>query len=212
MTGRVPVKQGLVVVLATACAFAACGGRPHRGTVDPRYQGPILSDDAARGRNRYEIVCSPCHGDHSERVGPLLAGLGWSAPEVRAQVREGTALMPPIRPSRLSDDDLEALLAYFVELGVVADPELAAEMSDEEAHRGRVDAGVDAPIDAGLDAGELDAGELDAGELDAGDADLDAGDALGGDLDAGVPVDLDAGDAGDAAPHDARAVMDPWTP
>lgn len=211
MSGRVPVKQavkqGWVVVLATACAFAACGGRPHRGTVDPRYQGPILSDDAARGRNRYEIVCSPCHGDHSERVGPLLAGLGWSAPEVRAQVREGTALMPPIRPSRLSDDDLEALLAYFVELGVVADPELAAEMSDEEAHRGRVDAGVDAPIDADLDAGAL---ELDA---DVGDADLDAGEASlpDGELDAGVPSDLDAGDAGDA-PVAPRSVMDPWTP
>lgn len=143
--------------------------------------------------NRYQVVCGPCHGDHRERRGPLLAGLGWSAPEIRHQIREGNALMPPIRPTRLSDDDIEALLAYFVTIGTVIEEDSAEDEAqfEEELERDLMagetpeapDAGVDAPADsADAPAGAIDAGAIDAATIDGGAPDsgaIDAADADG---------------------------------
>lgn len=102
--------------------LASCGVR-RPDDVHARYRGPVQSRNIARGRTRYETVCVPCHGDHSERQGPLLFRLRWHAPEIRHQVREGNSLMPAIPEHRLSDEDLEHLLAYFLTTGAcVAEP------------------------------------------------------------------------------------------
>lgn len=73
----------------------------------------------------------PCHGDHSERQGPLLFRLHWHAPEIRHQVRIGNSLMPAIPVERLSDEDLEHLLAFFLTTGAcAAEPGIEDEEDD----------------------------------------------------------------------------------
>ena len=184
------------------------------------YAGPIRSTDVRRGRDRYFVVCGPCH-EH-DQLAPPLFDLAWSAAEVRHQIREGNALMPPIRPARLTDADIETLLSYLVTIGTVREEFAAVEVEtrdedtaespspdrdpppeDTAASEGStsstdgevgLDAGVDAGIeDVGVDGGALDGGALDGGALDGGALDgsaLDGGAFDVGALDAGT---LDAG-------------------
>lgn len=216
-----------VAVLAATLVLGGVGcGARSEGT-DDRYGGEVASTDTPRGQSRYQVVCAPCHERRTSLNAPSLSHLGWSAARVRRQIREGTALMPPIREARLSDDDMEALLAYFVDIGTVVEAfELEAPVHAEPGHRrSRPDAGVDAPIDVGVDApsafvddwgpdagatdaGDLDVGATDAGATDAGAADAGATDA--GATDAGAPdaATLDGGGP-DAALRRGRDLADP---
>ncbi len=172
------------------------------------YAGLIRSTDVRRGRDRYFVVCGPCH-EH-DQLAPPLFDLGWSAAEVRHQIREGNALMPPIRPARLTDADIETLLSYLVTIGTVREEFAAveAEVPEVETPPAERDAGVEgiaasegsttsegveADVDAGVE-GSVSAGPIDA-SVDAGvDAGVDAAP-----VDAGVdaaPVDTAPVDAG----------------
>ncbi len=118
----------LALALATALAFALLTGCGAGATSSPGaqtggsdgaspYAGPIRSSDVALGHERYDARCgSACHDSGG---GPPLQGIGWTAERLRRQVREGSRDMPAIGPRRLSDDELEAVLAYLVTLGAV---------------------------------------------------------------------------------------------
>jgi hypothetical protein len=176
------------------------------------YAGPIRSTDVRRGRDRYFVVCGPCH-EH-DQLAPPLFDLAWSAAEVRHQIREGNALMPPIRPARLTDADIETLLSYLVTIGTVREEFAAveAEVPEVDPAEPPSPAGSDPPSEGtaseessvdgevGLDAG-VDASVEDA-SIDAGiDASVDAS------IDASVDVDDPGVDGGaiDAAAIDAGA-------
>lgn len=109
----------LVVMTSVALTLAACGGggggagETHATSAD--YAGPIASSDIARGETVYNQICMACHASGA----PTLDGLGWDPARMRQQVREGEDDMPAIRESRLSDDDLEAILAYMTTTGGV---------------------------------------------------------------------------------------------
>lgn len=101
-------------VIAVGCGGgAASGGQSEAGGGgsggEASYAGPIGSTDVAHGQERYQAVCAPCHED----TAPRLANLGWPAARVRRQIREGNDEMRPVRVSRLSDADMEAVLAYL---------------------------------------------------------------------------------------------------
>lgn len=89
------------------CALAGCGGRPPE-SVAAQYAGPIRSRDVAEGRHIFATLCAACHAG---RVNP--AGYHWTPAHMRHQIREGNALMPALRASRLADDQVEAVLAYL---------------------------------------------------------------------------------------------------
>jgi (+)-pinoresinol hydroxylase len=97
-----------------------------------------LSDPLERrGHEVFQQRCAACHGEvPSETFGPpflppmpgtqaLQARYGGEVPAelerrtdlapefVKAIVRNGQISMPPIRPTEVSDDDLEALAAYL---------------------------------------------------------------------------------------------------
>jgi mono/diheme cytochrome c family protein len=99
--------------------MSACGG----GAVDTRdpgevaaqYQGPIGSTDVARGQELFASLCMSCHGGSA----PALEGIGWEPAAMRQQIREGGGRMPGFSESRLSAEDLEALLAYMATNGGV---------------------------------------------------------------------------------------------
>lgn len=121
--------MGLTVL---GLALAGCGGGASSGGGgesagggsassggESAYAGPIRSSDVALGQQRYDSRCgNACH--NSGGANPLN-GIGWSAERVRRQVREGGNGMSAVPVARLSDDDLEAVLAYLVTVGAVAE-------------------------------------------------------------------------------------------
>jgi len=70
----------------------------------------------AQGETRYNAVCASCHNNGA----PPVANIGWDVARVRQQIREGSANMPAIRAARLSDADMEAVLAYMDTIGSIA--------------------------------------------------------------------------------------------
>ena len=109
----------------TAAAWTGCGGggghAEEAHAVSAEYAGPIDSSDTARGEEVYAAICSNCH------QGEALHNIGWSAGQIRHQVREGRGNMPAFSESRINNSDLEALLAYMTTIGAVTDPLPGAE-------------------------------------------------------------------------------------
>lgn len=89
-------------------------GHTAGGEAPAQYQGEIASTDVATGEEKFQMACAPCHSGGSA---PTVEGLGWTAAEIRQQVREGEGRMPAISASRLPDQDLEAILAYMATIG-----------------------------------------------------------------------------------------------
>jgi mono/diheme cytochrome c family protein len=62
-------------------------------------------------------VCGACHEDGSD--GPR-ANLGWAEDRMRTMVRNGSARMRAIPAERLSDTDLDAVIAYLRSIHAVS--------------------------------------------------------------------------------------------
>lgn len=113
-------------VLVVSSVLTACGGGSSGGGGgggggtaggEAAYAGPIGSTDTAHGEARYNAVCGSCHNNGA----PTVNNLGWTPEHMRRQIREGSGGMPAIRETRLSAADMEAVLAYLVTVGGVAD-------------------------------------------------------------------------------------------
>jgi mono/diheme cytochrome c family protein len=110
-----------------ALVLAACGS----GAEDPsgaeassgddlaQYEGPIASTDQGRGKELFEAHCEDCHPGGEEDVGPSLIADPHTPAQIRKQIREGSGKMKPFPEKRLSDDDLEALLAHLASINAV---------------------------------------------------------------------------------------------
>ncbi len=114
---------GMVAVLA-GCSKGGPGTTPERAAEDRAkslegYDFPIGSTDIDQGATVFEEFCEGCHPGGEEGDGPKIAGIGVSVSQMRFQVRSGGDDMPAFDSSKISDEDLEALLAYTVTLGVV---------------------------------------------------------------------------------------------
>lgn len=111
-------RYGLLAA-AVAVASTACGGASGQHAEEgheaaAQYAGPIASDDLARGESRYTAVCMACHAS-----GPPLENIAWGPAAMRRQIREGNGGMPAIPAVRLSDNDMEAVLAHMTTIGAV---------------------------------------------------------------------------------------------
>jgi mono/diheme cytochrome c family protein len=92
-----------------------------------QYKGPIASTaDAGAGETAFGDLCASCHPGGKADLGPKLVGKGLSPGMIRHQVREGSGRMPPFGPSKLSDQELEDMLAYLDTLDAVGEPAGAA--------------------------------------------------------------------------------------
>jgi len=100
---------------------------------EAQYAGAIASTDVALGQQRYDSRCG--NACHNSGGGPALANIGWTAEQTRRQIREGSSSggMSAIPVSRLSDEDMEAVLAYMVTLGAVTDGSAPAPAEGGEA-------------------------------------------------------------------------------
>lgn len=109
-----------VVGWILAGLVAGCGGAAAEGggaeTVPAQYDGPVQSQDVAGGEQLFNDVCGACHVDGDA---PNLNEHAHSAAMVRMTVREGDGQMPPLSAAQLSDEDLEAILAYMASVHAV---------------------------------------------------------------------------------------------
>ena len=124
--GHVRVITVGLWALALCGALVACGGGAEEpssegssGGEDAAYAGPIASTDVARGKEVFVANCDDCHPDGDEDVGPSLIADPHTPADLRKQVREGSGKMRPFPEKRVSNEDLEALLAYLASINAV---------------------------------------------------------------------------------------------
>ena len=93
-------------------------------TADP---AAVWSEKVDRGRRRYGRVCyAACHDPGLATGAPNLSGRRLSGRRVRNQVRQGGGDMDPVPVRRLSEADLDAVVAYLSTLQAVRDVQAPA--------------------------------------------------------------------------------------
>lgn len=118
------------LVALAAGALVGCGGGGGDATTagdrdSARYEGAIASDDVAHGQQVVADLCMSCHANGA----PALENLGWEPARMRHQIREGSGRMPALTVDRISDEDMEAALAYLVTIGAVVGDGVSAPTS-----------------------------------------------------------------------------------
>lgn len=123
---RVMTVAGLASLLALG--LIACGGGggaeepsggESAGGENAAYAGPIASTDVAHGKELFSANCDDCHPGGEEDVGPSLIAEPHTPARIRQQIREGSGKMRPFSEKRLSNDDVEAILAYLASINAV---------------------------------------------------------------------------------------------
>ncbi len=71
------------------------------------------------GRQWFNRRCDTCHPGGEEDIGPDIRRIHWPVARMRHQIRQGSGRMRPIPPSRLSNAQMEALMAYLSTMGTV---------------------------------------------------------------------------------------------
>ncbi|MEM8606199.1 MAG: cytochrome c [Myxococcota bacterium] len=119
------VTFGIVALVVVGCSKGGTPTTPSRASADrakslEAYDFPIGSTDVARGEVVYATFCDGCHPGGQGGDGPKLIDLSASPSQMRYKVRNGSDDMPAFGESKISDQDLEALLSYTVTLGAVS--------------------------------------------------------------------------------------------
>ncbi|MDQ3038117.1 MAG: cytochrome c [Myxococcota bacterium] len=117
------MRNGMMVLLVALAAVGCGGGGGGEGGGgeattggESAYAGPVRSSDVVLGQAKYESRCASCHEGGGA---PPVANIQWTVERMRRQIREGSGQMPPIPAHRLSDDELEAVVAYLQTVGGV---------------------------------------------------------------------------------------------
>lgn len=114
---------------AAALVIAGCGGsaegaeepgdEPTAGGDISQYAGAIASTDVDRGKEVFDLLCGDCHPGGEGDVGPSLIADPHSPARLRQQIREGSGKMRPFSENRLSNEDMESVLAYLASIHAV---------------------------------------------------------------------------------------------
>lgn len=116
------------ICLGIVAAAIGCGGgggasepesESSAGGESSGYEGPIGSTDVAHGKEVFASFCDDCHPDGGEDVGPSLIEHPHEPAKLRQQIREGSGKMRPFSEKRLSNEDMESLLAYLASINAV---------------------------------------------------------------------------------------------
>ena len=109
---------GIVAAIGCGGGSSEPGGESSSGG-EASYEGPIASTDVAHGKEVFGTFCDDCHPDGGEDVGPSLIDHAHSPARLRQQIREGSGKMRPFSEKRLSNDDMEAILAWLASVNAV---------------------------------------------------------------------------------------------
>ena len=94
------------LLLASACGTAR-RGVPLVG--DREIEDPVL----LLGRQTFDANCQQCHPGGTSGIGPALNNKPLPGFAIRMQVRNGVGAMPSYTEKEISDEALEALVAYL---------------------------------------------------------------------------------------------------
>ena len=109
-------------IATTGLLVIGCGGGSAGTTTAANvedYAGPIASKDISTGEEVFATFCEGCHPGGDEGKGPTLMDIDWDAGLMRAQIRLGSGKMPDFGEDKISNSDLEALLAYMKKYNAV---------------------------------------------------------------------------------------------
>lgn len=77
----------------------------------------VGAQEPPAGKTAYDRNCRVCHGEDGKGdAGPRLVPFEHDVDEVVAIVREGLGQMPPIAATRVSDEEIAAVVAYLTAL------------------------------------------------------------------------------------------------
>jgi mono/diheme cytochrome c family protein len=115
-------KKLILSLLFGALAVAYGCSKESSGTTAASladFEYPLESTDVATGAEVYAEFCEGCHPGGEKGDGPKITGLGLAPAKLRWQIRSGLDDMPAFGPDKISDTNLEALLAYTETFGTV---------------------------------------------------------------------------------------------
>jgi mono/diheme cytochrome c family protein len=103
--------SSVVVGLSCAALMSACSTRPG----EPLHPEPDMSDaQVRRGEVVFMESCQPCHLGGGTGFGPaVVREPHLPSFAMRLQIRNGFGKMPAIPKSVLTDEDLDAVIAYI---------------------------------------------------------------------------------------------------
>lgn len=117
MVGR---NQGLLNLALGSLLVATTLCRPWGGESTQREQapaGPVAQDPVrARGEQVFLSNCNGCHPGGGAGIGPALNNRPIPESLVRSQVRNGRGIMPAFPRDRITDEQLDELVAYVAAL------------------------------------------------------------------------------------------------
>lgn len=113
MSARARATTTASIVLAVAVAFttASCE-TPFAG--QPLLE-PVAANDPLliRGREAFLHHCHQCHPNGAAGLGPTITGRSLPDGLIRFQVRNGLGAMPAFDEGHISDEELDAIIAYI---------------------------------------------------------------------------------------------------
>jgi mono/diheme cytochrome c family protein len=98
------------IVCGALLAGAACGSARRR---EPLSMPVDLDQRAERGRSVFMAHCHQCHPGGEAGLGPALNDKAFPTFLKKFQVRHGLGAMPSFGEKRISDTQLEDLMAYL---------------------------------------------------------------------------------------------------
>ena len=107
-------KAALILSLATGLmsGFACVKGGTTTALKVEDFEYPMMSNDAAEGKQVYAEFCEGCHPNGMEGDGPAIVGEMLTPAQMRWQVRSGGDDMPAFGERKISKTQLDDLLVY----------------------------------------------------------------------------------------------------
>jgi mono/diheme cytochrome c family protein len=112
----------LAIVFAFGCGGSAeepSAAGTSAGAEATQYEGPISSTDVEGGKQLFATNCDDCHPGGESDVGPSLIAEPHTPARIRQQIREGSGKMHPFSAQRVSDANVESILAYLASIKAV---------------------------------------------------------------------------------------------
>ncbi len=116
-------KITIILGLFLAAALLLKCGSPRRSAILYSGERELTDETLIHGRQIFAEHCQQCHPNGSEGLGPALNNKPLPGFLLRLQIRNGLGAMPAFSEKIISDEELDALVAYVDYLSDLPPPE-----------------------------------------------------------------------------------------